>query len=56
MLKGEPVEPITASRTQEQSQRLLEEFKKFDPKKGDLKEFMDFIKHDKWRDVPRSEQ
>lgn len=43
------MEPAVVSRTEEESQRLIDEFKKFDPKNGNLMEFMEFIKKDKWR-------
>jgi DNA mismatch repair protein MSH5 len=50
-LRGESIQPVsgTIARTEKQTQSLIEEFTKFDPKKGDLKAFMEFLKQEKWR-------
>eukprot|EP01127_Copromyxa_protea_P016716 TRINITY_DN5012_c0_g1_i15.p1 TRINITY_DN5012_c0_g1~~TRINITY_DN5012_c0_g1_i15.p1 ORF type:complete len:374 (+),score=44.11 TRINITY_DN5012_c0_g1_i15:571-1692(+) len=49
LLRGDPVEPIIVGRTEEQTERLVEEFTRFDPKNGDIEAFMAYIKEEKWR-------
>lgn len=49
IMRGEPVEPVVVNRTEEESHRLVSEFLKFDPKSGNLAEFMEFVCGEKWR-------